>query len=50
MDAKLLIVASVAAAIAFAAEAPRAVTFNAVTFNKDVLPILQRNCQICHRP
>jgi len=21
-----------------------------VTFNKDVLPILQRNCQICHRP
>src|SRR4051812_4875012 len=22
----------------------------AVTFNKDVLPILQRNCQECHRP
>jgi hypothetical protein len=22
----------------------------AVTFNKDVLPILQRNCQTCHRP
>src|ERR671934_1214225 len=22
----------------------------AVTFNKDVLPILQRNCQMCHRP
>src|SRR5437867_490052 len=21
-----------------------------VTFNKDVLPILQTNCQICHRP
>src|SRR5262249_1524678 len=21
-----------------------------VTFNKDVLPILQRNCQVCHRP
>src|SRR5947208_14631792 len=21
-----------------------------VTFNKDVLPILQRNCQTCHRP
>jgi hypothetical protein len=21
-----------------------------VTFNKDVLPILQKNCQICHRP
>jgi hypothetical protein len=23
---------------------------NAPTFNKDVLPILQRNCQSCHRP
>src|SRR5580693_2550003 len=23
---------------------------NAVTFNKDVLPILQNNCQQCHRP
>src|SRR5213593_1891311 len=22
----------------------------AVTFNKDVLPVLQRNCQSCHRP
>src|SRR6186997_1613111 len=22
----------------------------AVTFNKDVLPILQENCQTCHRP
>src|ERR1700745_861256 len=22
----------------------------AVTFNKDILPILQRNCQTCHRP
>jgi mono/diheme cytochrome c family protein len=21
-----------------------------VTFNKDVLPILQNNCQTCHRP
>jgi len=21
-----------------------------VTFNKDVLPILQKNCQTCHRP
>jgi len=21
-----------------------------VTFNKDVLPILQNNCQVCHRP
>src|SRR5262245_23429066 len=23
---------------------------SAVTFNKDVLPILQNNCQVCHRP
>src|SRR4051812_25496177 len=23
---------------------------NGVTFNKDVLPILQRDCQSCHRP
>jgi hypothetical protein len=21
-----------------------------VTFNKEVLPILQKNCQTCHRP
>jgi hypothetical protein len=21
-----------------------------VTFNKDVLPVLQKNCQTCHRP
>jgi mono/diheme cytochrome c family protein len=30
-------------ATAVAADAP-------VTFNKDVLPIIQRNCQVCHRP
>src|SRR5580658_8884128 len=23
---------------------------SSVTFNKDVLPILQKNCQVCHRP
>src|ERR1700747_2190924 len=23
---------------------------NNVTFNKDVLPVLQKNCQTCHRP
>src|SRR5579864_1409037 len=23
---------------------------NPVTFNKDVLPVLQKNCQECHRP
>jgi hypothetical protein len=31
---------------AAASAAPNAV----VTFNKDVLPILQKNCQTCHRP
>ena len=25
-------------------------TSSPLTFNKDVLPILQRNCQTCHRP
>jgi hypothetical protein len=25
-------------------------TADRVTFNKDVLPILQKNCQNCHRP
>ena len=30
-------------AVAFAAA-------DAVTFNKDVFPILQKNCQVCHRP
>src|ERR1700684_3373444 len=28
----------------------RAAATNSVTFNKDVLPILQNNCQQCHRP
>jgi len=32
------------AGLVFAADTP------AVTFNKDVLPILQKNCQSCHRP
>src|SRR5438132_13977247 len=30
--------------------ATAATTSSPVTFNKDVLPILQRNCQGCHRP
>src|ERR1700730_8388437 len=34
-----------AAAMAAEANAP-----SSVTFNKDVLPILQGNCQSCHRP
>jgi hypothetical protein len=33
-----------------AAVAALAATNSTVTFNKDVLPILQKNCQNCHRP
>ena len=33
-----------------AAAAPPAKGTAAVTFNKDVLPILQNRCQSCHRP
>jgi hypothetical protein len=36
--------------IALAAMAVEASAQSAVTFNKDVLPILQNNCQSCHRP
>src|ERR1700691_4218437 len=31
---------------ALAANTPK----SSVTFNKDVLPVLQKNCQVCHRP
>jgi mono/diheme cytochrome c family protein len=37
----------------FASVAARAQSSNAsgdVTFNKDIVPILQRSCQDCHRP
>ncbi len=38
-------------AVAAAANAQSSqITFNQITFNKDVLPILQKNCQSCHRP
>src|SRR5438105_29334 len=43
MNLKLWPAGLALAACAFGAEAP-------VTFHKDVLPILQRNCQTCHRP
>jgi mono/diheme cytochrome c family protein len=29
---------------------PASATASDVTFNKDVLPILQQHCQVCHRP
>jgi len=36
--------------LAFAFPALAAEPADSVTFNKDVLPILQKNCQSCHRP
>jgi hypothetical protein len=38
------------AAIAASSRTVAQETTAAVTFNKDVLPILQKNCQTCHRP
>ena len=38
------------AALTASIRATVAVETTAATFNKDVLPILQKNCQICHRP
>jgi mono/diheme cytochrome c family protein len=38
------------AAMTVSAGAAGGGTDDAVTFNKDVLPILQKNCQACHRP
>ena len=42
---RLTLASLAVAAIAAAAEPP-----SPVTFTKDVLPILQKNCQSCHRP
>src|SRR3954471_11726573 len=45
-----LLVASTALTISRGAAAKEDAKPKTVTFNKDVLPILQRNCQTCHRP
>ena len=37
-------------AIGTAAMAADTVTSSSVTFNRDVLPVLEKNCQSCHRP
>ena len=47
MGTRTWLAGSVAVLLMMCAEASAA---GAVTFNKDVLPILQRNCQTCHRP
>jgi hypothetical protein len=43
---RLWIACSLASVAAFASDVPA----SNVTFNKDVLPVLQANCQSCHRP
>src|SRR5258708_40247575 len=45
MVAKIFAVAAFGPVVALAADAPAA-----VTFHKDIEPILQANCQSCHRP
>src|ERR1700722_19942694 len=45
-EMKLFVIALMTGPVALAAAPPK----TAVTFNKDVLPILQKNCQVCHRP
>src|SRR5689334_5214479 len=44
---RICLIGSVATAGAIAASTAGSL---AVTFNKEVLPILQKNCQECHRP
>ena len=48
-----LIAAALAAAVYFMTGLPETIAQApqpTVTFNKDVLPVLQKNCQGCHRP
>src|SRR5581483_3830584 len=44
MSRSALLAALICAGTLVAADSPSA------TFNKDILPILQKNCQTCHRP
>jgi len=50
LKVKLSHIALAGSWVALAALAAPPDTTTAVTFNKDVLPILQKNCQQCHRP
>src|SRR5438128_1505157 len=53
MNLKALAVSSVLAGVATASMSMRAAPAGSdrtATFNRDVLPILQKNCQNCHRP
>jgi hypothetical protein len=49
MSSKLWISALLMAAVGMAADTSSSPAAD-VTFNRDVLPVLQRNCQGCHRP
>jgi hypothetical protein len=42
--------AQVSAPRALNGPAPVVIPLDSVSFNKDVLPILQKDCQVCHRP
>src|SRR6202049_1004900 len=48
---RFVVAGFMAAVAALAADGPSSTTSpESITFNKDVLPILQKNCQGCHRP
>jgi len=46
---RLFIICLAIASVGFAADTA-STKDGKVTFNRDVLPILQKNCQVCHRP
>jgi mono/diheme cytochrome c family protein len=46
----LVFMATIAGSTQATAQPGRQTGAGAVTFNRDVLPILQKNCQVCHRP
>lgn len=48
--AGLVLVGMTAATVSMRATSPAQEASATVTFHKDVLPILQKNCQSCHRP
>lgn len=50
MPTKLFASVFMIAGVVAAADTASSPTASSVTFNKDVLPILEKNCQTCHRP
>ena len=45
-----VVAAGAAAVVTAQSQAQEAQKATSVTFHKEVLPILQKNCQTCHRP